>query len=84
MTEDNVGQGKFIATNGIEIYYEDHGVGHPLVLLHGGTGTGSSNCEISGPVKQCSLQESEYRTDGESIVELRGSEIRMEADEDAT
>lgn len=29
-------QGKFIHANGIDIYYEDHGTGKPVVLLHGG------------------------------------------------
>lgn len=43
MTENDKNQGKFISANGIEIYYEDHGTGHPLVLLHGGGGTGAAN-----------------------------------------
>ena len=32
-------QGKFIKTNGLNIYYEDYGSGEPLVLLHGGLGS---------------------------------------------
>ena len=31
--------GKFVSVNGIEMYYEDHGAGPALLLLHGGTGT---------------------------------------------
>lgn len=32
-------QGKFIKANGLNIYYEEHGSGNPLVLLHGGLGS---------------------------------------------
>ncbi|MCM4154294.1 alpha/beta hydrolase [Arenibacter sp. N53] len=32
-------EGAFIETNGVKIYYEIHGEGEPLVLLHGNTGT---------------------------------------------
>ena len=31
--------GKFVSVNGIEMYYEDHGEGPALLLLHGGRGT---------------------------------------------
>ncbi|QBD76187.1 alpha/beta fold hydrolase [Ktedonosporobacter rubrisoli] len=31
--------GKYAAVNGIELYYEIHGTGTPLVMLHGGFGT---------------------------------------------
>jgi pimeloyl-ACP methyl ester carboxylesterase len=31
--------GDFIETNGVRLYYEIHGEGEPLVLLHGNTGT---------------------------------------------
>src|SRR5213080_3364457 len=30
--------GKYADVNGIKLYYEIHGTGHPLVLLHGGLG----------------------------------------------
>src|SRR5213593_3895390 len=30
--------GKYADVNGIKLYYETHGTGHPLVLLHGGLG----------------------------------------------
>ena len=39
------GEGNYIAVNGIEMYYEDLGVGNPLVLLHGGTATALLNWE---------------------------------------
>ena len=42
--------GNFTTVNGIEMYYEDHGVGKPLVMLHGGTGTASGNWESYFPV----------------------------------
>lgn len=33
-------KGKYIEVNGITMYYEVYGSGTPLVLIHGGTGTG--------------------------------------------
>lgn len=33
--------GKYADVNGIKLYYEIHGTGRPLVLLHGGLGAGS-------------------------------------------
>jgi len=33
--------GSYAAVNGLELYYEIHGVGEPLILLHGGFGLGS-------------------------------------------
>jgi pimeloyl-ACP methyl ester carboxylesterase len=30
-------QGKLVHANGLDIYYEEHGTGEPLLLLHGGT-----------------------------------------------
>lgn len=32
--------GRYAAVNGINLYYEEHGSGHPMVLLHGGLGSG--------------------------------------------
>ena len=29
--------GKIVHANGLDIYYEEHGTGDPLLLLHGGT-----------------------------------------------
>jgi pimeloyl-ACP methyl ester carboxylesterase len=34
------GTGQYAAVNGLDVYYETHGAGHPLVLLHGGLGSG--------------------------------------------
>ena len=45
-TSDTAGAGQYAAVNGIELYYEMHGTGRPLVLLHGGLGSG----EMFGPV----------------------------------
>jgi pimeloyl-ACP methyl ester carboxylesterase len=40
------GSGKYADVNGIKLYYEIHGTGRPIVLLHGGLGSG----EMFGPV----------------------------------
>ena len=40
------GTGKYAQVNGIDLYYESHGSGRPLILLHGGLGSG----EMFGPV----------------------------------
>jgi pimeloyl-ACP methyl ester carboxylesterase len=39
------GTGKYAEVNGINLYYETHGSGRPLILLHGGLGSG----EMFGP-----------------------------------
>src|SRR4051794_13686020 len=39
-TADNAGAGRYADVNGINLYYETHGTGRPLVLLHGGLGSG--------------------------------------------
>ena len=39
MESDNPKDGNLISVNGIEMYYEDHGAGPALLLLHGGTGS---------------------------------------------
>jgi pimeloyl-ACP methyl ester carboxylesterase len=38
--------GQYADVNGINLYYETHGAGRPLVLLHGGLGSG----EMFGPI----------------------------------
>src|SRR5437660_9259905 len=45
-TTDTKGTGKYAEVNGINLYYETHGSGRPLILLHGGLGSG----EMFGPV----------------------------------
>src|SRR5438067_3965003 len=45
-TTDVKGAGQYAAVNGIKLYYETHGAGRPLILLHGGLGSG----EMFGPV----------------------------------
>ena len=39
MEADNLNAGNFISVNGIEMYYEEHGAGPTLLLLHAGAGT---------------------------------------------
>jgi pimeloyl-ACP methyl ester carboxylesterase len=45
ITHSNV-KGQYAEVNGINLYYETHGSGRPLILLHGGLGSG----EMFGPV----------------------------------
>lgn len=45
-TRSTTGSGTYVAVNGIELYVQEHGQGSPLVLLHGGLGSG----EMFGPV----------------------------------
>ena len=45
-TTETKGAGAYVDVNGINLYYEVHGSGRPLVLLHGGLGSG----EMFGPV----------------------------------
>jgi len=45
-TSDTPGAGAYADVNGINLYYETHGSGRPLVLLHGGLGSG----EMFGPI----------------------------------
>src|SRR5687767_12552791 len=35
-TSDTMGTGEYADVNGLHLYYETHGTGRPLVLLHGG------------------------------------------------
>ena len=45
-TADAKGIGDYAEVNGINLYFETHGSGRPLILLHGGLGSG----EMFGPV----------------------------------
>jgi pimeloyl-ACP methyl ester carboxylesterase len=45
-TRETAGTGRYAEVNGINLYYETHGTGRPLILLHGGLGSG----EMFGPV----------------------------------
>ena len=42
---ETTGTGAYAAVNGINLYYEAHGSGRPMILLHGGLGSG----EMFGP-----------------------------------
>ena len=50
MTNDDapaaMGTGTYADVNGLHLYYETHGSGRPLILLHGGLGSG----ETFGPI----------------------------------
>jgi pimeloyl-ACP methyl ester carboxylesterase len=43
---DTQGTGHYAEVNGINLYFETHGAGRPLILLHGGLGSG----EMFGPL----------------------------------
>src|SRR5437879_1079323 len=45
-TTEAKGTGQYAEVNGINLYFETHGAGRPLILLHGGLGSG----EMFGPV----------------------------------
>jgi pimeloyl-ACP methyl ester carboxylesterase len=45
-TTDVKGTGAYAEVNGLNMYYETHGDGRPMVLLHGGLGSG----EMFGPI----------------------------------
>ena len=45
-TADAQGTGQYTEVDGINLYVETHGAGRPLILLHGGLGSG----EMFGPV----------------------------------
>jgi pimeloyl-ACP methyl ester carboxylesterase len=45
-TSDVRGSGAYADVNGINLYYEEFGAGRPLILLHGGLGSG----EMFGPI----------------------------------
>jgi pimeloyl-ACP methyl ester carboxylesterase len=46
LATDTKGTGQYADVNGIKLYYETHGAGRPLILLHGGLMSG----EMFGPV----------------------------------
>ena len=46
LTDQKAGTGEYAEVNGINLYYETHGTGRPLILLHGGLISG----EMFGPI----------------------------------
>jgi len=45
-TTETKGTGEYAEVNGLNMYYETHGGGRPMILLHGGLGSG----EMFGPI----------------------------------
>ena len=45
-TAQSAGSGQYADVNGVHLYYETHGAGRPMILLHGGLGSG----EMFGPI----------------------------------
>src|SRR5262245_39725082 len=52
MTATSQDTGRYAEVNGLNLYYETHGSGRPLILLHGGLGSG----EMFGPVSPALAQ----------------------------
>jgi pimeloyl-ACP methyl ester carboxylesterase len=51
--DNAAGSGSYATVNGLEMYYEIHGTGRPLILLHGGVGAiGQMGPEAAEPMKQ--------------------------------
>src|SRR4030088_3213798 len=46
LSPDTKATGHYAEVNGLKLYYETHGTGRPLILLHGGLASG----EMFGPV----------------------------------
>ena len=46
LTAEVKGTGQYAEVNGLKLYFETHGAGRPLILLHGGLASG----EMFGPV----------------------------------
>jgi pimeloyl-ACP methyl ester carboxylesterase len=45
-TSSAMGSGQYAEVNGINLYYETHGAGQPMMLLHGGL----ASSEMFGPI----------------------------------
>ena len=45
-TTETQGTGQYADVNGLHLYYETHGTGRPLILMHGGLGSS----EMFGPI----------------------------------
>jgi pimeloyl-ACP methyl ester carboxylesterase len=84
-TTETEGAGRYADVNGLHIYYETYGSGRPLVLLHGGLGSG----EMFGPILPALIDRHEViapdlqghgRTadiDREISLELMGEDIAI-------
>jgi pimeloyl-ACP methyl ester carboxylesterase len=62
-TTEQKGVGQYAEVNGINLYFEIHGTGQPLILLHGGLGSG----EMFGPTLTELVQQHQVIT-----VDLQG------------
>jgi pimeloyl-ACP methyl ester carboxylesterase len=62
-TTQEEGTGRYAEVNGINLYFEIHGAGRPLILLHGGLGAG----ETFGPILPASSERHQV-----IVVDLQG------------
>jgi pimeloyl-ACP methyl ester carboxylesterase len=84
-TTETAGAGQYAEVNGLHLYYETYGSGRPLILLHGGLGSG----EMFGPILPALIDRHEViapdlqghgRTadiDREISLELMGDDIAI-------
>ena len=81
-TTEQKGVGQYAEVNGINLYFETHGTGQPLILLHGGLGSG----EMFGPTLTELAQQHQVITvdlqgHGRTADIARPIDIRLMADD---
>jgi pimeloyl-ACP methyl ester carboxylesterase len=62
-TAESAGSGQYANVNGINLYYETYGAGRPMILLHGGLGSG----EMFGPILPTMAEHHQV-----TVVDLQG------------
>ena len=81
-TTDAMGTGEYAEVNGLKLYYETHGTGRPLILLHGGLGSG----EMFGPILPALIERHQVvipdlQAHGRTADIARPIDIRLMADD---
>lgn len=81
-TTETRGSGDYARVNGVNLYYETHGRGRPMILLHGGLGSG----EMFGPIlptlaEACQVFAVDLQGHGRTADIDRPIDIRLMADD---